>query len=107
MSSLLREVVKNQDAKGQRGRGKPVNRVHDNNASVLAISGCEVLDHGKFDAAVMVVRKVVDAWVAHPVVQDLLDCDEYDIGNFDKVAKEVYKNNANDDTAPACSRLYI
>ena len=58
MSSLLRGAVNNRDDEGQGVQRKPVNCVHDNDASVLAVGSCEVLQQGQFHAAVMVVRKV-------------------------------------------------
>ncbi len=101
--------MNNRDDKGQGVQRKPVNCVHDNDASVLAVGSCEVLQQRQFHAAVMVVRKVVDARVTDAVVKHLLHCDRDDdnIGMFDNGAGEVHANNADDETSPACSRLCI
>jgi hypothetical protein len=58
-----------------------VDRVHDDDSSVLAISRCEVLKHGQFNAAVVVVCEVIHAGVADPVVEHLQDCDDDDDGD--------------------------
>jgi hypothetical protein len=109
MSSLLRGAVNGGDAKGRRVQRKPVNCVHDNDASVLAVCRCEVLEQGKFDAAVVVVGKVVDARVTDPVVKHLQHCDRDD-DNVDMLgdgASDAHENNADEETSPACSRLCI
>ena len=77
MSSLLRgAAVTNSNTGGGGGvRKSPVDGVHDDNAGVLALSGGEVLQQGQLDAAVVVVREIVHARVADPVVQHLFACD--------------------------------
>ncbi len=101
--------MNSRDEEGQRVQMKPVNCVHDNDASVLAVGRCEVPEQGQLHAAVMVVRKVVHARVTDPVVKHLLHCDRDD-GNSDMLGNggsEVHENNVDDETLPACSRLCI
>ena len=53
-----------------------MDRIHDDDSSVLALSRCEVLKHGQFNAAIVVVCKVIYAGVADPVVEHLQDSDD-------------------------------